>query len=198
MSAPVIDDLIRALGKLPGIGPRSARRLALHLLQNKESGMAPLMTQLERAHTHVKTCTECGNLDGADPCHICTSTRRNTKILCVVQSVGDVWAIERTRSYDGLYHVLGGVLSALDGVRPEDLRIPQLLSRVESLEATEVVLALSATVDGQTTAHYLADRLSGLGIKVSRLAHGVPIGGELDYLDDGTLVTALKSRTSYR
>jgi recombination protein RecR len=196
MSSSEINDLIRILARLPGVGPRSARRLALHLLQDRETVMKPLMMQLEKTYTHIKTCTRCGNLDSHDPCQICTSTRRNTKIICVVGGISDIWAIERTRSFDGLYHVLGGVLSAIDGIKPDDLRIDDLIARVKQEGTEEVVLALAATVDGQTTAHYLADRLEGCSVRISRLAHGMPIGGELDYLDDGTLTTALRSRTS--
>ncbi len=196
MTSSDINDLIRILARLPGIGPRSARRLALCLLQDRETVMKPIMMQMEKTYAHVKTCTRCGNLDTHDPCMICTDKRRNIKIMCVVQGIADIWAIERTRSFDGVYHVLGGVLSAIDGIRPDDLRINELISRIKSEGTEEIVLALSATVDGQTTAHYLADRLENTGVRVSRLAHGMPVGGELDYLDDGTLTTALRSRTT--
>lgn len=195
MSTSDINDLIRALSRLPGVGPRSARRLSLKLLQDKEGLLSPLIRQLQDAYTHILTCTTCGNFDNESPCTLCTSHRRNRNIICVVETVGDIWAIERTRSYDGLYHVLGGVLSAIDGVRPEDLNIQPLFSRIDSENTQEIVLALAATVDGQTTAHYLADRLSDTNVQISRLAHGMPVGGELDYIDDGTLSTALRSRT---
>ncbi len=191
-----INDLIRMLARLPGVGPRSARRLALTLLEDRETVMKPLIMQLETTCAKIKTCSRCGNLDETDPCAICDDKRRNHKTLCVVQGVGDVWAIERTRAYDGQYHILGGVLSAIDGVKPDDLRIAQLLQRVADEGIGEIVLALAATVDGQTTAHYLADRLSGFPVRMTRLAHGMPVGGELDYLDDGTLTAALRARTA--
>ncbi len=196
MSSPDINDLIRILARLPGVGPRSARRLALHLLQDRETVMKPLMMQMEKTYACIKTCTRCGNLDSADPCAICTDNRRNRKIMCVVEGISDIWAIERTRSFDGVYHVLGGVLSAIDGIKPGDLRIDDLAARLAEEGTQEIVLALSATVDGQTTAHYLTDRLSNTDIRISKLAHGMPVGGELDYLDDSTLTTALRARTS--
>ncbi len=196
MSSPEINDLIRMLARLPGVGPRSARRLALTLLQDRETIMKPLMIQLEKTYTQIKTCTRCGSLDACDPCAICTDTKRNHKILCVVEGISDIWAIERTRSFDGVYHVLGGVLSAIDGIKPDDLRITELLQRVSTEDTQEIVLALAATVDGQTTAHYLNDRLTSTNIRISKLAHGMPVGGELDYLDDGTLTTALRARTT--
>lgn len=196
MSSPDINDLIRMLARLPGVGPRSARRLALSLLEDRETVMKPLMMQLEKTYATVKTCTRCGNLDSIDPCAICTDSRRSRKCLCVVEGISDIWAIERTRSFDGVYHVLGGVLSAIDGIKPDDLRINELLARITDECTEEIVLALSATVDGQTTAHYLTDRLSEAKVRISRLAHGMPVGGELDYLDDSTLTTALRSRTS--
>lgn len=191
-----INDLIRTLARLPGIGPRSARRLSLKLLQDRENLLAPLIQQLNGAYTDIKTCDVCGNFDNQSPCTLCTNHRRNRSVICVVESVGDIWAIERTRSFDGLYHVLGGVLSAIDGVRPEDLNINTLLTRIAEEGTTEIVLALAATVDGQTTAHYLADRLNDFDIRITKLAHGMPVGGELDYIDDGTLSTALRSRTT--
>lgn len=196
MSSPDINDLIRMLARLPGVGPRSARRLALSLLEDRETVMKPLMMQLEKTYATVKTCTRCGNLDSVDPCAICADSRRSRKCLCVVEGISDIWAIERTRSFDGVYHVLGGVLSAIDGIKPDDLRINELLARITEEGTEEIVLALSATVDGQTTAHYLTDRLSEAKVRISRLAHGMPVGGELDYLDDSTLTTALRSRTS--
>lgn len=195
MSSSDINDLIRMLARLPGVGPRSARRLALTLLQDRETLMKPLMLQMDKTYSRVKTCHVCGNLDASDPCAICADTRRNRTILCVVEGIADIWAIERTRVFDGLYHVLGGVLSAIDGIKPDDLRIGQLIDRVRAENTQEVVLALSATVDGQTTAHYLTDKLQDTHVRLTKLAHGMPLGGELDYLDDGTLTTALRSRT---
>lgn len=196
MNSPEINDLIRMLARLPGVGPRSARRLALSLLENRETSMKPLMMQLDKTYARIKTCTHCGNLDSNDPCGICTDTKRNRKLLCVVEGIADIWAIERTRSFDGLYHVLGGVLSAIDGIKPDDLRINQLLTRLNEDGTEEIVLALAATVDGQTTAHYLTDRLTSMQVRISKLAHGMPVGGELDYLDDSTLTTALRARTT--
>lgn len=189
-----IDHLITLLAKLPGLGPRSARRAVLHLIKRRDSLMTPLVRALDAAAENIKTCGTCGNLDTTDPCAICLDARRDAKVLCVVEDVADLWALERTASFRGRYHVLGGTLSALDGITPEDLRIPDLAHRVKSQEITEVILATNATVDGQTTAHYIADILNGSGAKVSGLAHGVPVGGELDYLDDGTLSAALKER----
>lgn len=194
MAEQEIDRLVQLLSRLPGLGPRSARRAVLHLLKRRESLMHPLATALTDASERVHACDTCGNLDTANPCGICTDTRRDPKTLCVVEDVADLWALERTVSYKGRYHVLGGTLSALDGVGPDDLRIPELVSRAESASIVEVILATSATVDGQTTAHYVADRLREHGVKVSGLAHGVPVGGELDYLDDGTLSAALRDR----
>lgn len=195
MTSPFIEDLVRILARLPGIGPRSARRLALHMLSNRDKVLAPLIMQMSRTAEKVTVCTQCGNLDETDPCTICADTRRNHKTICVVQGISDLWAIERTRLYDGVYHILGGVLSALNGVRPDDLTIDDLCARVRNNETVEVILALNATVDGQTTAHYIADRLGGSDVKITRLAQGVPVGGELDYLDDGTLIAALRSRS---
>jgi len=192
-----LDQLIRAIAALPGLGPRSARRIALHLLTRKEKIMLPLMQTLQQTAENVVSCTRCGNLDLTSPCRICSDPRRHQASLCVVAGVADLWAIERTGAYKGQYHILGGVLSALDGISPAQLRINQLLERVSAPEqpVEEVILALSATVDGQATAHYLTDRLSAVcDAQITRLAHGVPVGGELDYLDDGTIATALKSR----
>jgi recombination protein RecR len=188
-----LDQLIQLLAKLPGLGPRSARRAALHLLKRREALMEPLAAALAGAARTIRPCSRCGNLDTADPCAICADPKRDAATICVVEDVADVWAIERTGSYAGLYHVLGGMLSAIDGVRPEDLRMPLLLERVGA-GAAEIIIALDATVEGQTTAHYIADRLAPLGTRVTRLAHGVPVGGELDYLDEGTLTAALKAR----
>jgi recombination protein RecR len=189
-----IERLIRLLSKLPGLGPRSARRVALHLLKRRESLMLPLVEAIEATANEVRTCTTCGNLDTADPCSICTDLRRDAGLLCVVEEIADLWALERAHAFRGRYHVLGGTLSALDGIGPEDLGIARLVERVKAGGIREVILATNATVEGQTTAHYVADKLEGSGAEVSRLAHGVPLGGELDYLDDGTLTAALKAR----
>jgi recombination protein RecR len=194
MSGPEIERLIQLLAKLPGLGPRSARRAALHLFKKRESLMQPLMTAFTEAAERVRLCGICGNLDTIDPCAICTDPRRDRATICVVEDVADLWALERAAVFRGRYHVLGGVLSALDGVGPDDLNIAKLVARAHPPEITEVILAMGATVDGQTTAHYLTDRLRQGGAVVSRLAHGVPVGGELDYLDDGTLGAALKAR----
>ena len=191
-----LDHLIRLLSGLPGLGNRSARRIALHLLSKRGSLMMPLANALSDAAENVKSCGVCGNLDMADPCGICRDVKRQDSMICVVSQVSDVWAIERTGAFKGRYHVLGGLLSALDGIGPSDLRIDSLIERVRNTEnaVEEVILALSATVDGQSTAHYISDHLTPLGVQVSHLAHGVPVGGELDYLDDGTITTALRSR----
>ncbi len=196
MSDGPLDHLIRLLSGLPGLGNRSARRIALHLLSKRGSLMMPLANALQDAAENVKSCSVCGNLDMADPCGICRDVKRQDALICVVSQVSDVWAIERTGAFRGRYHVLGGLLSALDGIGPSDLRIDSLVGRVKenSEVVEEVILALSATVDGQSTAHYISDHVSPLGVKVSHLAHGVPVGGELDYLDDGTITTALRSR----
>jgi len=189
-----LDHLIQLLSKLPGLGPRSARRAALFLLKRRESLMEPLAAALTETAAKVRPCSRCGNLDTADPCALCRDPRRDQGLVCVVEDVADLWAIERSAAYNGLYHVLGGTLSALDGVGPEDLRIEPLVKRVDETKAREVILALNATVEGQTTAHYVMDRLAATGVNVSRLAHGVPVGGELDYLDEGTLSAALAAR----
>ena len=189
-----LDRLIQLLSKLPGLGPRSARRAALFLLKRRESLMEPLAAALIETAAKVRPCSRCGNLDTADPCALCRDPRRDQGLICVVEDVADLWAIERSAAYNGLYHVLGGTLSALDGVGPEDLRIEPLVKRVGETKAREVILALNATVEGQTTAHYVMDRLAATGVHVSRLAHGVPVGGELDYLDEGTLSAALAAR----
>jgi recombination protein RecR len=194
MAENEIERLIRLLAKLPGLGPRSARRAALELLKRREALMVPLAQALGDAAENVKTCQVCGNVDLRDPCAVCADPGRDASLICVVEDVAGLWALERTSSFRGLYHVLGGTLSALDGVGPDDLAIPKLAERVEGGEASEVILALSATVDGQTTAHYIAERLEKAGVTVSGIAHGVPVGGELDYLDDGTLSQALKAR----
>ena len=189
-----IERLIQMLARLPGLGPRSARRVALHLLKRRDATLAPLIQALTEAAANVRTCGACGNLDTADPCGICANPKRDARVLCVVEDVADLWAMERTGAFRGHYHVLGGALSALDGVGPEELRIPKLVERVAAERVTEVILATNSTVEGQITAHYIAERLSGSGAKVSGLAQGIPVGGELDYLDDGTLSAALKAR----
>lgn len=189
-----IDRLIQCLAKLPGLGPRSARRAALFMLERREAVLAPLTQALDAAGEGVRTCSTCGNLDSTDPCGICADVRRDPTILCVVEGVADVWALERANIFRGRYHVLGGTLSALDGIGPEDLNIAGLVRRARSPDVTEVVLATALTVDGQTTAHYITDRLEGCAVTVSALAHGIPLGGELDYMDDGTLSAALKAR----
>jgi len=190
-----IDRLIQLLAKLPGLGPRSARRAALFLIKRKDSLMRPLAEALMAAADGVHPCAICGNLDAADPCSICTDQRREPSSLCVVEDVADLWALERARVFKGRYHVIGGTLSALDGIGPEDLNIAGLVVRAREADVGEIILALNATVDGQTTAHYITDQLTDCNVEISRLAHGVPVGGELDYLDDGTLGAAMKART---
>jgi recombination protein RecR len=194
MGGPEIERLIGLLAKLPGMGPRSARRAALKMLQQPEARMLPLASALAEAARAVRPCHLCGNLDSRDPCAICTDPQRDHSLLCVVEGVGDLWALERAAVHRGLYHVLGGTLSALSGVGPEDLNIAPLLTRVADNGVAEVILALGATVDGATTAHWLTDRLKPLGVIVTRVAQGVPIGGALDVLDDGTLAAALRAR----
>jgi recombination protein RecR len=187
-----LDTLIGLLAKLPGLGPRSARRAALHLLKRRESLLEPLAAALARAAEAIRPCPVCGNLDTTEPCAICRDPERDGSAICVVEDLADLWALERTGAFRGRYHVLGGTLSALDGVGPDDLNVERLLARLKP--GQEMILALNATVEGQTTAHYLADRVAGREVRVSRLAQGVPIGGELDYLDDGTLTAALNTR----
>ena len=194
MAGAELERLVQLLARLPGLGPRSARRVALHLLKKKDALMLPLAAALEETAERVSPCTICGNLDSIDPCGICTDTRRDGGIVCVVESVADLWALERSGSFRGRYHVLGGTLSALDGVAPSDLNIDSLVRRVNDGGVREVILATNATVEGQTTAHYITDRLAPAGVAMTRLAAGVPVGGELDYLDDGTLNAALKAR----
>ena len=194
MASTEIEQLIQLLAKLPGLGPRSARRAALHLIGRRESVMQPLARALAVASERIRVCGRCGNIDTSDPCAVCVDGRRDGAMICVVEQVADLWALERTHAYKGLYHVLGGTLSALDGIGPEDLRIVGLVDRARAPETREVILALGATVDGQTTAHYVTERLADCGVIITRLAHGVPVGGELDYLDDGTLTAALKAR----
>jgi recombination protein RecR len=197
LAAPEIERLIALLAKLPGLGPRSARRAALHLLKKPDALMIPLMEALAEAAEKIATCSVCGSLDASDPCQLCAAPERDDGLICVVAEVGDVWALERAGAFKGRYHVLGGVLSALDGVRPEDLRIAKLIERASDPAVREVIIALSATIDGQTTAHYLTERLAGANVSVTRLAHGVPVGGELELLDDGTLLAALSSRRPF-
>jgi recombination protein RecR len=194
MPSREIELLIQLLAKLPGLGPRSARRATLHLIKRREALMQPLSAALTQVGDAIVVCTNCGNLDAQNPCGVCQDQRRNQSLICVVEDVADLWALERAGAYKGQYHVLGGVLSALDGVGPEDLNVADLIARASTERVQEIVLAMNATVDGQTTAHYLAERLEQANVAVSRLAHGVPVGGELDYLDDGTLAAAMKSR----
>jgi recombination protein RecR len=192
-----IERLIQLLAKLPGLGPRSARRAALYLIKNREKLLSPLSLAMADAQDKVTVCSECGNVDTIDPCTICVDPRRDRTTICVVEEVGDLWALERAGAWTGLYHVLGGTLSAMEGVRPEDLAINHLIERAGATGMREVVLATNATVEGQTTAHYITERLKGLGLSTSRLAHGVPVGGELDYLDEGTLTAAMRSRRPF-
>ena len=182
------------LAKLPGLGPRSARRMVLHLLKRREALMLPMIEAMNAAVQNVQNCSVCGNLGGSDPCEICRDPRRDRSLVCVVEDVADLWALERSHAFRGLYHVLGGTLSALEGIRPADLRIDSLLERLKAGGVHEVILALNATVEGQTTAHYVMERLEDAGVSVTKLAHGLPVGGELDYLDDGTLTAALQAR----
>jgi recombination protein RecR len=192
-AGPEIERLIQLLAKLPGLGPRSARRAALALLKKKEALLEPLSLAMQGAAAAITTCSVCGNLDTVSPCALCRDPRRDDHVLCVVEDVADLWALERAGVFRGKYHVLGGALSALDGVTPEKLNFAPLLARVKN-GVDEVILAVNATVEGQTTAHYLIDALAPSGVKVTRLAHGVPVGGELDYLDEGTLSAAFKAR----
>jgi recombination protein RecR len=197
VTGPEIERLIQLLARLPGLGPRSARRAALTLIKKREQLMNPLASALQIACERVVVCTNCGNIDTADPCAMCSDPRRDNSLLVVVEDVSDLWALERAGVVNARYHVLGGTLSPLDGIGPEDLSIEKLISRVSGGGVTEVILALNATVDGQTTAHYVTDLLSPSGVKVTKLAHGVPVGGELDYLDEGTLAAAIRSRTPF-
>ena len=194
MASREIDALTQALARLPGLGPRSARRAVLHLLKKREGALAPLRRALEQVSDNLATCSICGNVDTSDPCTVCADPRRDARLLCVVEEVSDLWALDRARLFPGRFHVLGGRLSALEGVRPEDLGIGALISRVAAGGIDEVVLAMNATLEGQTTAHYLAERLETYSVRVTQLAHGLPVGGELDYLDEGTLAQALRAR----
>jgi recombination protein RecR len=193
-AASDLDRLIQLLARVPGLGPRSARRAALMMIRRREALMVPLAEALARVAETIRACSICNNLDTEDPCAICRDEARDVATICIVAQVGDLWAIERSGAFRGRYHVLGGTLSALDGIGPDRLAIGALLNRLEAGGIAEAILALSATVDGQTTAHYLVDRIQPFGVKVTRLAHGVPVGGELDYLDDGTLMAALSAR----
>ena len=194
MASQEIEDLAQALARLPGLGPRSARRAVLYLMKKRESALQPLLGALQRVAERLSSCSVCGNVDTSDPCSICRDPRRDDKSLCVVEEVADLWALDRSRLFPGRYHVLGGRLSALEGVRPEDLTIDKLVGRVAAGGIDEVVLAMNATLEGQTTAHYLAERLEGFSVRLTQLAHGLPVGGELDYLDEGTLAQALRAR----
>ncbi|MAU96996.1 MAG: recombination protein RecR [Fulvimarina sp.] len=196
VAGPEIEKLIQLLAKLPGLGPRSARRAALHLVKRREQLLSPLTAAMAEARDKIGVCSTCGNIDSRDPCTICTDHSRDQSTVVVVEDVADLWALERAKALNAAYHVLGGVLSPLEGVGPEDLTIRQLIDRVEAGGVKELVIAVNATVEGQTTAHYIMDRLEGLEVKVPRLAHGVPVGGELDYLDEGTLAAAMRSRTA--
>ena len=196
-AGPEIERLIGLLARLPGLGPRSARRAALFLIKKREQIMAPLGAAIQSALEKIEICKTCGNIDSRNPCAICTDPRRDPTIIIVVADVADLWALERARAVNARYHVLGGTLSPLDGVGPQDLAIDALIARAQDPAIAELVLALNATVDGQTTAHYITDLLDGAKVKITRLAHGVPVGGELDYLDEGTLVAALRQRTPF-
>ncbi|WP_395667240.1 recombination mediator RecR [Methylocella sp.] len=192
-----IERLIQLLARLPGLGPRSARRAALHLMRRRDELLGPLAEAMRTAQEKIVTCSVCGNVDSCDPCAICRDERRDPHALVVVETVGDLWALERARALNARYHVLGGVLSPLDGIGPKDLNLARLVERVAQGGVLEVVLAVNATVDGQTTAHYVTDLLSGFNVRTTRLAHGVPVGGELDYLDEGTLAAAMRARTDF-
>jgi recombination protein RecR len=194
MASQEIDALAQALSRLPGLGPRSARRVVLHLMKKRETVLQPLLRALQVVDQRLLQCGLCGNIDTIDPCGICADPRRDARSICVVEDVADLWALDRSRLFPGKFHVLGGKLSALDGIRPEDLNVNGLIARVAAGGIDEVVLAMNATLDGQTTAHYLAERLESYPIRLTQLAHGVPVGGELDYLDDGTLAQALRAR----
>jgi recombination protein RecR len=197
IAGPEIERLIQLLARLPGLGPRSARRAALHLIKKREPLMAPLAAAMQTALDKVVICSVCGNIDTQNPCTVCTDPRRDASIIVVVSDVADLWALERAGAISARYHVLGGTLSPLDGVGPDDLSIDALVNRAHDPTVSELILALNATVDGQTTAHYITDLVHNAGVKVTRLAHGVPVGGELDYLDEGTLAAAIRQRTAF-
>ncbi len=192
-----LEHLISLIGKMPGLGPRSARRIVLQLIRKRESLLQPLIRELQIVADTIQTCSICGNLDTTSPCAICNEPKRDNAMLCVVEDLADLWAIERSSLYRGKYHVLGGVLSAMDGIGPDQLKIGHLIERASAPEVTEVILATNATVDGQTTAHYITERLKDAGVKITRLAQGIPVGGELDYLDEGTLGAALRARLPF-
>ena len=194
MASPEIEALTQALSRLPGLGPRSARRAVLHLLKKRETALDPLLAALGAVSKRLSTCSVCGNVDTVDPCAICADPRRDQRSLCVVEEVADLWALDRSRLFPGRFHVLGGRLSALEGIRPEDLRVDSLVRRIAEGGIDEVVLAMNATLEGQTTAHYIAERIEAYPVRVTQLAHGLPVGGELDYLDEGTLAQALRAR----
>lgn len=194
MASPEIEALTQALSRLPGLGPRSARRAVLHLLKKRETALDPLLSALTQVSQRLATCSTCGNVDTTDPCAICADQRRDSRALCVVEEVADLWALDRSRLFPGRFHVLGGRLSALEGIRPEDLAIDSLVRRIAAGGIDEVVLAMNATLEGQTTAHYIAERIEAYPVRVTQLAHGLPVGGELDYLDEGTLAQALRAR----
>ncbi|MEO7601753.1 MAG: recombination mediator RecR [Sphingomicrobium sp.] len=194
MASTEIEGLTQALSRLPGLGPRSARRAVLHLMKKREAALEPLLAALQSVSEKLSTCSTCGNVDTADPCAVCRDPRRDQRLLCVVEDVADLWALDRARLFPGRFHVLGGRLSALEGIRPEDLAIDALVARVAAGGIDEVVLAMNATLEGQTTAHYLAERLEKFPVRLTQLAHGLPVGGELDYLDEGTLAQALRAR----
>jgi recombination protein RecR len=196
-AGPEIDRLIQLLARLPGLGPRSARRAALHLIKKRELLMAPLAAALQVALDKIEICSTCGNIDTQNPCTLCADPRRDASVIVVVADVADLWALERAQAINAGYHVLGGTLSPLDGVGPKELAIDALIARAHAPNVSEVILALNATVDGQTTAHYITDLLQGANVKVTKLAHGVPVGGELDYLDEGTLAAAIRQRTAF-
>ena len=197
MPAPQIEQLVHLISKLPGLGPRSARRAVLYLMNKKEEALLPLISSLQMVADNVVKCPVCGNMDITSPCSICANTKRDNSQICVVQDIADLWALERAGLFKGLYHVLGGVLSAIDGIGPEDLMVVELVKRIQDGDVKEVILALPATVDGQTTAHYVAERLEKYPVKITTLSRGVPVGGELDYLDDGTLQMAFKARRDF-
>ncbi|MBD8555381.1 recombination protein RecR [Rhizobium sp. CFBP 8762] len=196
VTGPEIEKLIQLLAKVPGLGPRSARRAALHLVKKKDQLMGPLADAMGEAYRNVRICSCCGNVDTMDPCTVCTDDRRDQSIIIVVEDVADLWALERAGAMNAAYHVLGGTLSPLDGIGPDDLNIRKLVERVAAGGVRELIIAVNATVEGQATAHYITDQLDGLDVKITRLAHGVPVGGELDYLDEGTLNAALRARTA--
>ena len=197
VAGPEIGRLIQLLSKLPGLGPRSARRAALHLIKKKEQLLIPLTQAMESAVDCIGSCTICGNIGTINPCAICTDSTRNSSVIVVVEDVSELWALERASAIKALYHVLGGTLSSLDGVGPEDLNIQSLLARAKSGTVKEIILAINATIEGQSTAHYITDQLKNYDVEVTRLAHGVPVGGELDYLDEGTLAQAIQARTKF-